>query len=55
MQKVTLKEMRNKALKIATDLRYPDDILERIKRAESEVEIDRLMTTGRLREKKRKS
>ena len=55
MQRVTLKERRNKAVKIATDLRYPDEIIDRLKKAETESEIDMLMTTGRHFEKNRKS
>lgn len=55
MEKVTFKAIKNKAIKIATDLGYPEDILERIREAKTEIEIDILLTTARKRDKKKRN
>ena len=40
---------KKQAVKIAKQLRYPDDIIQRLKDAANEFEIDRILAAGRQR------
>lgn len=45
--KVGLKTYKNQSIRIARDLLYGESVVDRIKKAKSIIEVDRVLTTAR--------
>ena len=52
MRKKTFRKYKNEIIKVAKELHYGEDVIRELKTVESEEQIDRIMRSARLKERR---